>query len=118
MKLTVARLGQHFGTLAKVRGIVIHTLSPFEQRAFAGAISKGIPNTLRRINSEIFYVVPRKLKEFWKFCISDLIFFFQLSFMATLSTTGLSLFTPPTCARTQPILKMMCKFPSMKSVNK
>lgn len=56
-------MGGHFGELAKIRGIVMHTLSPFEQRAFAGAISKGVPNMLRRIRSEVFYVVPRKLFE-------------------------------------------------------
>ncbi|KAG5673846.1 hypothetical protein PVAND_003857 [Polypedilum vanderplanki] len=50
--------GQHFGELAKVRGIVIHKLSPYEQKAFAGAISKGVPNTFRRISSQIFRVVP------------------------------------------------------------
>lgn len=56
-----AIMGQHFGELAKIRGIVMHTLSPFEQRAFAGAFSKGVPNMLRRIRSEIFYIGPRKL---------------------------------------------------------
>jgi ubiquinol-cytochrome c reductase subunit 8 len=54
--------GQHFGELAKVRGIVVHKISPFEQKAFAGAISKGVPNTLRRMSAQIFRVVPRKLK--------------------------------------------------------
>lgn len=63
MRTTLARLGQHFGELAKVRGVVYHTLSPFEQRAFAGTISKGIPNTLRRIREEVFYIVPRKLNK-------------------------------------------------------
>ncbi|XP_055692071.1 cytochrome b-c1 complex subunit 8 isoform X2 [Lutzomyia longipalpis] len=51
-------MGKHFGELAKVRGIVTYKLSPFEQRAFAGVISHGIPNTLRRIRSSIFRVVP------------------------------------------------------------
>lgn len=58
MKPSAARLAKHFGTLIKARGLVIHTLSPFEQRAFAGVISKGIPNMLRRIREEFFYVVP------------------------------------------------------------
>lgn len=49
-------MGQHFGNLAKVRNIVQYRISPHEQRAFAGAISQGIPNTFRRITSELFYV--------------------------------------------------------------
>lgn len=52
--------GHHFGELAKVRGIVVHKISPFEQRAFAGVVSKGIPNTLRRMRGSLFRVVPRK----------------------------------------------------------
>ncbi|GAB0091051.1 cytochrome b-c1 complex subunit 8 [Sergentomyia squamirostris] len=51
-------MGQHFGELAKVRGIVTYKLSPFEQRAFAGVLSHGVPNTLRRIRSSIFRVLP------------------------------------------------------------
>lgn len=53
-------MGKHFGELAKVRGIVQFRLSPHEQRAFAGAISQGLPNIFRRIRSEIFFVAPRK----------------------------------------------------------
>jgi ubiquinol-cytochrome c reductase subunit 8 len=53
-------MGQHFGELAKVRGIVIHKISPFEQKAFAGVISKGVPNTFRRFSSQVFRVAPRK----------------------------------------------------------
>lgn len=55
------KMGQHFGELAKVSGIVIHKLSPFEQKAFAGALSKGIPNTFRRFRSQVFRVAPRKI---------------------------------------------------------
>uniref|UniRef100_A0A336LYN2 Cytochrome b-c1 complex subunit 8 n=1 Tax=Culicoides sonorensis TaxID=179676 RepID=A0A336LYN2_CULSO len=58
MRTTAVRLAQHFGTLTKAKGLVVHTLSPFEQRAFAGAISKGIPNLFRRFREEVFYVVP------------------------------------------------------------
>lgn len=50
--------GQHFGELAKVRGIVTHKISPHEQKAFAGAIKYGVPNTLRRISGQIFRIVP------------------------------------------------------------
>lgn len=60
MRLTSVLNGAHFGNLAKVHGIVTYKLSPFEQRAFAGAISKGVPNMLRRIRSNIFRVTPRK----------------------------------------------------------
>ena len=52
--------GKHFGELAKVRGIIQFRISPHEQRAFAGAISQGIPNFIRRIRSEIFFVATRK----------------------------------------------------------
>ncbi|KAJ6649413.1 Cytochrome b-c1 complex subunit 8 [Pseudolycoriella hygida] len=47
-----------FGKLAKVHGIVTYKLSPFEQRAFAGAISHGVPNMLRRFRSNVFVVAP------------------------------------------------------------
>lgn len=49
-----------FGELAKVSGIVTYKISPFEQRAFAGAISKGVPNMFRRFRSNVFTVAPRK----------------------------------------------------------
>ncbi|XP_061395932.1 cytochrome b-c1 complex subunit 8 [Musca vetustissima] len=58
MRLTNALNGQHFGNLAKVHGIVTYKISPFEQRAFAGAISQGVPNIFRRIRSNIFTVAP------------------------------------------------------------
>ncbi|CRK91676.1 CLUMA_CG005325, isoform A [Clunio marinus] len=51
-------MGGHFGELAKVNGIVIHKISPFEQKAFAGFISKGVPNTFRRFRSQVFRVAP------------------------------------------------------------
>lgn len=53
-------MGQHFGELAKVYGIITYKLSPFEQRAFAGAISQGLPNVFRRLASNALRVVPRK----------------------------------------------------------
>jgi len=51
-------MGLHFGQLAKIRGVVTYKLSPFEQRAFAGAISKGIPNIFRRVMENFFIVAP------------------------------------------------------------
>lgn len=59
MRTTLAKLGSGFGTLGvKVRGTTKYHLSPMEQRAFAGAISQGVPNTLWRIRRSIFTVVP------------------------------------------------------------
>lgn len=54
-------MGLGFGQLAKIRGIIYYKLSPFEQKAFGGVISKGIPNTIRRISENFFTVAPRKL---------------------------------------------------------
>ncbi|XP_076446961.1 cytochrome b-c1 complex subunit 8-like [Babylonia areolata] len=51
-------MGRHFGKLTKVRNIITYSLSPFEQRAFAGAISKGVPNLVRRFAGQVFRVVP------------------------------------------------------------
>ncbi|CAH1103893.1 unnamed protein product [Psylliodes chrysocephalus] len=51
-------MGKGFGQLHRLRGIVVFKLSHFEQKAFAGIISHGFPNTLRRILDQIPYVVP------------------------------------------------------------
>lgn len=53
-------MGKHFGELAKIRGIIQYRLSPHEQRAFAGAISKGLPNVFVRLRSNILRVLPRE----------------------------------------------------------
>merc|ERR1712126_447888 len=59
MKPTSVLNGQHFGVgLAKVNGIVKYTLSPFEQRAFAGAVSFGIPNLFYRFRTQVLKVAP------------------------------------------------------------
>lgn len=55
--------GKHFGELFKLRNIIYYRLSPFEQRAFAGAIKQGVPNILRRFRENVFVVVPRKLSD-------------------------------------------------------
>lgn len=56
-------MGHGFGELGnKIHGIVYYKISPFEQRAFAGAISKGVPNMIRRFRSNVFRVAPRKYK--------------------------------------------------------
>ena len=50
MRTTLAKYGLGFGHLGvKVRGTTKYHLSPMEQKAFAGAFSVGVPNTLWRI---------------------------------------------------------------------
>ncbi|XP_066984075.1 cytochrome b-c1 complex subunit 8 [Macrobrachium rosenbergii] len=51
-------MGHGFGQLAYVRGIIKFSISPFEQRAFAGAVSHGVPNMFRRFRSQVFKVAP------------------------------------------------------------
>merc|ERR1712029_1291584 len=58
MRVSSIRRGLEFGKLATVRGQTKYHLSPFEQRAFAGAIATGVPNTLWRIRTNIFYWLP------------------------------------------------------------
>lgn len=53
-------MGKHFGELAKIRGLITYKLSPHEQRAYAGAISNGIPNMFRRFRESVFRVAPGK----------------------------------------------------------
>jgi len=45
----------HFGGPVQ-RGIVTYSLSPFEQRLFAGALKHGLFNTYRRFMSQVPYV--------------------------------------------------------------
>ena len=48
-----------FGNLGiKSKNIISYSLSPFEQRAFAGFFSKGISNLYRRFRSQVFYIAP------------------------------------------------------------
>lgn len=54
-------MGKHFGELAKIRGLITYKLSPHEQRAYAGAISNGLPNIFRRFRESVFKWAPRKL---------------------------------------------------------
>ncbi|XP_034825287.1 cytochrome b-c1 complex subunit 8 [Maniola hyperantus] len=51
-------MGKHFGELAKIRGLITYRLSPHEQRAYAGAISNGLPNIFRRFRESVFRVAP------------------------------------------------------------
>lgn len=49
---------KEFGNLIKAKNIISYSLSPFEQRAFAGALSKGVANLFRRFRSQVGYVAP------------------------------------------------------------
>ncbi|XP_015173626.1 PREDICTED: cytochrome b-c1 complex subunit 8 [Polistes dominula] len=51
-------MGLEFGNLYKLRRIVFFRLSPHEQKAFKGMISEGIPNTIRRFQSSVFFYAP------------------------------------------------------------
>jgi ubiquinol-cytochrome c reductase subunit 8 len=48
---------KEFGNLIKSKNIVSYTLSPFEQRAFAG-VSAGIGNWVRRMRTNLMYMAP------------------------------------------------------------
>lgn len=50
-------MGKKFGALARGKNIVTYSLSPFEQRAFAG-ITKSIANMARRVRSQLPYQLP------------------------------------------------------------
>ena len=49
---------KEFGNLIKAKNIITYSLSPFEQRAFAGFFSKGTANLFRRFRSQVGYVAP------------------------------------------------------------
>lgn len=48
----------------KVRGIITYRLSPFEQRAWAGAITSGLPNVARHVGNSLVTVFPCKCHTF------------------------------------------------------
>lgn len=48
---------KEFGNLIKSKNIISYTLSPFEQRAFAG-IGKGVGNWVRRMRTNLMYMAP------------------------------------------------------------
>lgn len=60
---TIAQHSKWFGHMGNLggptqRGVVVYTLSHFQQRAFAGALKHGIFNTARRTFSQIPYILP------------------------------------------------------------
>ena len=55
----LCRMGKIFGNLGvHARHIIQYSLSPFEQRAFAGFYTNSPGNLLRRFMEEAFYIVP------------------------------------------------------------
>ena len=62
MRTSLVALGKQFGNLYKISGTTKYTISPFEQRAFAGYVTKGLPNLLWRFRCNVFYWAPRKSK--------------------------------------------------------
>merc|ERR1711976_15571 len=58
-ELRNSKMGKHFGNLGvKVSGVITYSLSPFEQKAFAGVISHGVPNLFRRFRGQVLRVAP------------------------------------------------------------
>ncbi|CAK1578310.1 unnamed protein product [Parnassius mnemosyne] len=49
---------KQFGNLAYIRGILYFRLSPYEQKAFAGAFKKGLPNLVPRTFMTLPYWLP------------------------------------------------------------
>jgi len=59
MRTSLIALSKGFGSLGvTVRGTTKYHLSPYEQRAFAGIISNGIPNTLWRMRLSLVNLIP------------------------------------------------------------
>ena len=52
-------MGKGFGSLGvRIRHIITYSLSPYEQRAFAGMLSKSPGNLLRRVSDQVPYMAP------------------------------------------------------------
>ncbi|KNC77355.1 UcrQ family protein [Sphaeroforma arctica JP610] len=47
-----------WGAMSKMKGVVTHSISPFEARAFTGFFSHAPANAYRRISENIVNVVP------------------------------------------------------------
>lgn len=66
------RMGIKFGNLGvRVNGLIYYSLSPHEQKAFAGFFSRGFPNTIRRMRSAIPLVVPREYRLLSNFLLAS-----------------------------------------------
>ena len=51
-------MGKLFGNLIRARNIIQYSLSPFEQRAMAGLLTRSPANLVRRFFDEVFYIAP------------------------------------------------------------
>ncbi|BFZ24160.1 hypothetical protein BsWGS_27199 [Bradybaena similaris] len=52
-------MGMHWGEMCKdIRGVIMFSLSPYEQKTFANAFTHGFPNMVRRFNGQILRVAP------------------------------------------------------------
>ncbi|XP_050542232.1 cytochrome b-c1 complex subunit 8 [Daktulosphaira vitifoliae] len=48
-----------FGHLkSNIRGVITTKISPFEQKAFKGLLSHGLPNAIRRTASNLPFLIP------------------------------------------------------------
>lgn len=55
-------MGGDLGNLKNdIRGVITTKLSPFEQKAFKGIISHGLPNAIKRTLSNVPYIVPQMI---------------------------------------------------------
>ncbi|CAK9290498.1 unnamed protein product [Gordionus sp. m RMFG-2023] len=51
-------MGKTFGDIARVRGVITYSISPYEQRAFAGYITKGLPRFGSMLVRNSIYFLP------------------------------------------------------------
>lgn len=67
-------MGGEFGNLkSNVRGVITTKLSPFEQKAFKGIITHGIPNSIRRTLSNLPFMIPPMIVGYlaYDWCINE-----------------------------------------------
>ena len=52
-------MGKGFGALGvHIKNVITYSISPYEQRVFAGFFSSGFPNLVRRVTEELPYWLP------------------------------------------------------------
>jgi len=62
--------GQHFGELAKITGVIIYKLSPFELKAFPN-VKQAIRNTIQRMAYTMPIFVPPFITAFLVYNIGE-----------------------------------------------
>ena len=62
-----------WGKMNHFRGVVVHHISPFEQRTFKGYFSVGAPKMLQRIRAQVFRMGIRKFFSGQKSWVPDLL---------------------------------------------